>query len=84
MTEFFMPMTPPTVTAQEHQVTVRNGKPIFYDTPEIKNAKAKLMECCYNSQCDDFTDFWLGYSSLLDARGFLDIDMFLNVLKFYT
>ena len=43
MTEFFMQMIPPTVTAQEHQVTVRNGKPVFYDTSEIKNAKAKLM-----------------------------------------
>ena len=40
MTEFFMAMEDvPTVTAQEHKVTVRNGKPIFYDPPEIKNAK---------------------------------------------
>lgn len=43
MTEFFMPMIPPTVTAQEHKVTVKNGKPIFYDPPEVKEAKAKLM-----------------------------------------
>lgn len=42
MTEFFMPMIPPTVTAQEHEVTVRNGKPAFYDPPELKNARAKL------------------------------------------
>lgn len=42
MTEFFMPMIPPTVTAQEHKVTVRNGKPIFYDPPEVKAAKEKL------------------------------------------
>ena len=42
MTEFFMPMIPPTVTAQEHKVMVKKGKPIFYDTPEIKNAKNKL------------------------------------------
>ena len=40
---FFMPMIPPTVTAQEHKVTVQNGKPVFYDTPAIKNAKEKLM-----------------------------------------
>lgn len=40
--EFFMAMDPPTVTAQEHKVTVINGKPVFYDTPEIKNAKLKL------------------------------------------
>lgn len=44
MTEFFMAMEDvPTVTAQEHKVTVRNGKPIFYDPPEIKNAKQKLL-----------------------------------------
>lgn len=43
MTEFFMPMIPPTVTAQEHKVTVRNGKPIFYDPPEVKAAKEKLV-----------------------------------------
>lgn len=42
-TEFFIPMIPPTVTAQEHQVTVRRGKPIFYDTPQLKDARAKLM-----------------------------------------
>jgi Holliday junction resolvase RusA-like endonuclease len=42
MTEFFMPMIPPTVTAQEHEVTVRKGKPAFYDPPELKDARAKL------------------------------------------
>lgn len=42
MTEFFMSMIPPTVTAQEHKVTVVNGKPRFYDPPEVKNAKEKL------------------------------------------
>lgn len=41
--QFFMPMIPPTVTAQEHKVAVRNGKPQFYDPPEVKNAKAKFM-----------------------------------------
>ena len=41
--DFFMAMHPPTVTAQEHQVTVRNGKPVFYDPPELKAAKAKLI-----------------------------------------
>ena len=39
---FFLPMIPPTVTAQEHKVTVKNGKPVFYDTPELKEARAKL------------------------------------------
>lgn len=40
--EFFMAMEPPTVTAQEHKVTVINGKPVFYDPPEVKDAKLKL------------------------------------------
>ena len=43
MTEFFMAMIPPTVTAQERKVTVHNGQPIFYDPPEVKNAKEKLI-----------------------------------------
>ncbi len=41
MTEFFMAMIPPTATAQEHKVAVRNGKPIFYDPPDVKAAKEK-------------------------------------------
>lgn len=41
--EFFMPMIPPTVTAQEKAVTVENGKPIFYDPPDLVKAKNKLM-----------------------------------------
>lgn len=42
-TEFFLPMIPPTVTRQEHQVTCKSGKPIFYDPPELKEARAKLQ-----------------------------------------
>lgn len=41
--EFFMPMIPPTVTQQEHKVTVVKGKPIFYDPPELQDARMKLM-----------------------------------------
>lgn len=41
--EFFMPMIPPTVTAQEKDVTVVNGKPVFYDPPDLVKAKNKLM-----------------------------------------
>ena len=37
-----MYMDPPTVTAQEHKVIVRNGKPVFFDPPELKAARAKL------------------------------------------
>ncbi len=42
MNEFFMPMIPPTVTHQEKQVAVRNGKPVFYEPPKLKEARAKL------------------------------------------
>lgn len=42
MTEFFMAMVPPTVTHQEHKVAVVNGKPVFYDPPDLKAARQKL------------------------------------------
>jgi len=41
--KFFIAMNPPTVTAQEHKVHVIKGKPLFYDPPEVKDAKALLM-----------------------------------------
>lgn len=43
MTEFFIAMNPPTVTHQEHKVAVVHGKPVFYDPPELKAARQKLM-----------------------------------------
>ena len=42
--EFFVPMNPPTVTHQEKQVRVKNGKPIFYEPAELKTARAKLRD----------------------------------------
>lgn len=42
MTEFFMPMIPPTTTHQEKQVTIVEGKPVFYEPAELKAARAKL------------------------------------------
>lgn len=42
VTEFFMPMIPPTCTHQEKQVAVVNGKPVFYEPPELKEARSKL------------------------------------------
>ena len=42
MTEFFMAMIPPTVTAQEHKIMVRSGKPVFYDPPDLTAARGKL------------------------------------------
>ena len=52
MTEFFMPMIPPTVTHQEKQVAVRNGKPVLYEPPELKDARAKLMAHLASHQPD--------------------------------
>lgn len=44
MTEFFMPMKKvPTITHQQKQVAVVNGKPVFYEPDELKAARAKLM-----------------------------------------
>ena len=37
--EFFMAMEPPTCTHQEKQVRVVNGKPVFYETAELKRAR---------------------------------------------
>ena len=42
MTEYFMPIKPPTITQQMHRVTVRNGKPVFYEQQELKNARKLL------------------------------------------
>lgn len=41
--EFFMNMTPPTVTHQEKRVTVKNGKPIFFEDTNLKNARMLFM-----------------------------------------
>ncbi len=42
--DFFMPMKKvPTVTHQEKQVHVVNGKPIFYEPEELKTARAKFQ-----------------------------------------
>lgn len=40
--EFFAPMIPPTVTHQEKAVRVVDGKPVFYEPPELKDARQKL------------------------------------------
>ena len=42
--QFFMAMDPPTVTAQEHKIVIRSGKPVFYDPPELKAARQKLTD----------------------------------------
>ena len=38
--EFRLDISPPTVTAQEHKVRVVRGKPMFYDTQKLKDARA--------------------------------------------
>ncbi len=42
MIEFFIAIKPPTTTHQEKQVSVVKGKPIFYEPPELKAARAML------------------------------------------
>lgn len=43
MIQFFMAMEPPTTTAQQHRIIAsKGGKPRFYDTPELADARAKL------------------------------------------
>ncbi len=42
--EFFLPIARvPTVTHQEKAVSCKNGKPVFYEPPELKAARAKLQ-----------------------------------------
>lgn len=41
--DFFMAMIPPKTTAQEKQVHVVNGKPVFYEPDDLKAARAKLL-----------------------------------------
>lgn len=43
-TEFFMAMNPPTVTHQEKQIHVVNGKPVVYEGQELKAARMKLRD----------------------------------------
>lgn len=47
MTEFFMAMIPPTVTHQEKKVNVVNGRPVFYEPEQLKNARNKLISHLY-------------------------------------
>lgn len=42
ITEFFLPILPPTKTHQEKQVRVVKGKPVFYEPAELKAVRTKL------------------------------------------
>ena len=44
VTEFFMPMVPPTCTHQEKQVRVVKSSPVFYEPMELKAARQKLTD----------------------------------------
>ena len=47
MIEFFLPMEKiPTTTHQQKKVNVRNGKPIFYEPEELKNARTGRAKKC--------------------------------------
>ena len=41
--QFFLPMIPPTVTAQQKRVNTRGKKPRFFDSPELAEARAKFL-----------------------------------------
>ena len=40
--KFFMAMKPPTSTSQMKKVRVVNGKPVFYDPPQVKEARQMI------------------------------------------
>lgn len=40
---FFLKMNPPTITAQEHKVSVVNGKPVFYQDERLRDTRDKFM-----------------------------------------
>ena len=41
--DFFIEMEPPTATAQEKQVRIVHGQPLFYDPAPVKAARKMLM-----------------------------------------
>lgn len=53
--QFFVAMIPPTVTYQEKKVSIKSGKPIFYEPSELKEARAKLT--AYLGRYTPYTPF---------------------------
>lgn len=41
--EFFLEIDPPTATAQEKQVKIVHGRPLFYDPAQVKHARKLLI-----------------------------------------
>lgn len=50
---FFMPMIPPTKTAQEKKIGIRNGKPFFYEPAELKEVRTKLTDHLAKNRPED-------------------------------
>ena len=43
--EFFLPMEHvPTITHQEHKVRIQNGRPVFYEPPELQAVRQKYRD----------------------------------------
>lgn len=50
--KFFMPMEPPTATAQEKQSTIKNGKRLHYENDRLKAARDKLVDGLFHHAPD--------------------------------
>ena len=50
--KFFLKMIPPTITHQEKKVTIKNGKPVFYEPPKLKDAREKLTAYLFREKPD--------------------------------
>lgn len=51
--KFFLPMDPPTVTAQMRRVTYRNGRPMFYKSKALKDAQTLFTDALRKYRPDD-------------------------------
>lgn len=50
--DFFIAIDPPTVTAQEKEVRIVRGKPVFYDPAQVVDAKQLLTAYLYPHRPD--------------------------------
>lgn len=51
--QFFLLMTPPTITQQEHKITTFKGKPRLYDPMELKMARQKIRDALALHRLDE-------------------------------
>ena len=54
---FFIQMIPPTATAQEKQVHIVHGRPVFYDPPKVKKARSEISEHLLRVKPEDHIAF---------------------------